>query len=353
MTANEKVAHKKLSLLELAEELKSVSDACRIMKVSRSQFYEIKRAFQTGGLEALLDKPPVPGTSPHKLPEETEAKIVELSVEHPAWGQQRVRDELIPHGIVVSATTVRNVWLRHGIETRYKRMLELEKRSAEKTFELTEEQIKLLEKHNPEYAERHVESFYPGYLLCQDTFYVGTLKGVGRLYLQAVVDTFSSFAFAKLYTAKVPICSADILNERVLPFYEVEGLKIEAILTDRGTEFKGRLERHHYELFLALNDIEHRLTKVGSPRTNGFVERFNRTILDEFFREAFRKKFYGSVEELQGDLDAWLTHYNYERPHRGYRNKGRKPYETFTKAKKEVEKHKAKRKDKEVSKEAA
>lgn len=117
MTANEKVAQKKHSLLELAEELSSVSDACRIMKVSRSQFYEVKRAFQTGGLEALLDKPPVPGASPHKLPEETEMKIGELSVEHPAWGQQRVRDELIPHGIVVSVTTVRNVWVRHNLDS--------------------------------------------------------------------------------------------------------------------------------------------------------------------------------------------------------------------------------------------
>ena len=101
-----------------------------------------------------------------------------------------------------------------------------------------------------------------------------------------------------------------------------------------------------------MNDIEHRLTKVQSPRTNGFVERFNRTILDEFFKEAFRKKFYATVEELQGDLDAWFNHYNYERPHRGYRNKGRKPHETFTKAKKEVEKHKPKRKNKEVKKAA-
>jgi len=147
--------------------------------------------------------------------------------------------------------------------------------------------------------------------------------------------------------------SADLLNERVLPFYEAEGLAIHAILTDRGTEFKGVLERHHYELFLALNDIEHRLTKVGTPRTNGFVERFHRTVLDEFFREAFRKKFYPSVAELQKDLDAWLHNYNYERPHRGYRNIGRKPHETFMRGKREVEKHRTKGKDKEVRKEAA
>lgn len=149
---------------------------------------------------------------------------------------------------------------------------------------------------------------------------MGTLKGVGRVYLQAAVDTFCSLAFGKLYTAKIPITAADLLNDRVLPFYKQEKVPVNAILTDRGTEFKGRLESHPYELFLQLNDIEHRLCKVGTPRTNGFVERFNRTILDEFFREAFRKKFYASVEELQVDLDTWLHHYNFERPHRGYRN---------------------------------
>jgi len=254
---------------------------------------------------------------------------------------------------VVAASTVRNVWIRNDLETRYKRMLELEKRSSKKGFKLTEEQIRLLEKHNPEYADRHLHTLYPGYLLCQDTFYVGTLKGVGRLYLQAAVDTYCSYAFAKLYTAKLAITAADILNDRVLPFYAGEGIAVEAVLTDNGKEYKGKPEEHPYELLLALNDIKHRFTKVSTPRTNGFVERFNRTALDEFFREAFRKKFYSSVDELQKDLDKWLHRYNYERPHRGYRNKGRKPYETFTAGKKEIGKNKAKKdKRKEVKKAA-
>lgn len=225
--------------------------------------------------------------------------------------------------------------------------------SAAKGFELTEEQVRLLEKHNPEFAERHVKSLYPGYLLCQDTFYVGTLKGVGRLYMQAVVDTYSSFAFAKLYNAKLSITAADLVYDRVLPFYESEGLTVEAILTDNGREYKGKPEEHPYELILSLNDVEHRLTKVSSPKTNGFVERFNRTILDEFFREAFRKKFYASIEELQVDLDKWVHHYNYERPHQGYRNKGRKPYETLTQGKKEVGKARSKEKSKKEVKKAA
>ena len=243
MTANEKVARRKLSMLQLAQELRSVSEACRLMGYSRSQFYEIKRAFQTGGLEALLDRPPIPGSTPHKIPDELEKEIVELSISHPAWGQARIADEMALREKVVSATTIRNVWIRNNLETRYKRMLELEKHSAARDFKLTEEQIRLLEKHNPEFAERHVESLYPGYLLCQDTFYVGTLKGVGRIYMQAVVDTYSSVAFAKLYTSKIAVTAADVLNDRVLPFFSGEGIAVNAVFTDNGTEYRGQQGR--------------------------------------------------------------------------------------------------------------
>lgn len=333
MTAEKKLAHKRLTLLQLAEKLGNISKACRMHRVSRSQFYEYKRSFQEFGLEGLVDKPPVPGSHPKQVPEKTKARIIELSLEHPAFGQQRIADHLALQGFSVCATTVRNVWLKENLETRYKRLLKLEERVLADGFELTEEQIRLLEKANPAFAERHVESDYPGQLLCQDTFYVGRLKGVGRLYLQAVVDTFSSFAFAKLYTSKRQETAADMLNDRVLPFYQSHEIIIEAVLTDNGTEFRGRQMIHLYEIFLELNDIEHRTTRVGTPRTNGFVERFNRTVLDEFFRTAFRKKLYESVEALQTDLDQWLHHYNYERPHRGYRNQGRRPIETFEEGK--------------------
>lgn len=337
MTAPEKLAHKRLTLLQLAEKLNNVSKACRMHKVSRSQFYEYKRSFQEYGLDGLLDKPPIPASHPAALPDETKQRIIELSLGEPAYGQQRIADQLALEGVLVCATTVRNVWLKEDLETKYKRLLRLEEKAMGEGFELTEKQIRLLEKSNPEFAERHVESEYPGYLLCQDTFYVGRLKGVGKLYLQAVVDTYGSFAFGKLYTSKRQETTADVLYDRVLPFYTNHGLTIEAILTDNGTEYKGRPMIHLYEIYLELNDIKHRTTKVATPRTNGFVERFNRTVLDEFFRMAFRKTFYESVEALQADLDTWLHHYNHDRPHRGYRNQGRRPIETFELGKKQRE----------------
>ena len=323
-----------MTLLQLAERLRNVSEACRRRGVSRSQFYEYKRAFQEQGLQGLVDRPPVPKSFPSETPSDVKEKVISLSVAHPLWGQMRISDQLRLQGVSVSASTVRNIWMKEGLETRYKRILRLEEERAGTEIDLTEEQIRLIEKANPCFRERKVESLYPGYLLSQDTFMVGTIKGVGRVYLQAVVDTYGSYAFGKLYTSKIPETAADVLYDKVLPFYEEHDLVVEHILTDNGREYCGRPMIHPYEIFLELNDIRHRRTKVASPRTNGFVERFNRTILDEFFRETFRTKLYLSLEELQADLDTWLAFYNNERPHRGYRNMGRRPIETIEEGKK-------------------
>lgn len=329
MTAEKKIAQKRLTLLQVAERIRNVSEACRRHSISRSQFYEYKRAFQERGFDGLMDRPPIPKSFPNETPVEVKEKVIALSLKHPAWGPVRLSDNLRLEGVSVSPTTVRNIWIKEEMVTRYQRLLRLEEEKNGQDIDLTEEQIRFLEKANPCFRERKVESLYPGYLLSQDTFHVGRIKGVGRIWLQAVVDTYGSFAFGKLYTSKLPETAVDVLYERVLPFYESQGLKVEHVLTDNGREYCGRPMIHPYQIFLEFNDIVHRRTKVARPRTNGFVERFNRTILDEFFRETFREKFYTSVEELQDDLDRWLHHYNYERPHRGYRNMGRRPIETI------------------------
>ncbi len=231
-------------------------------------------------------------------------------------------------GRYVSGPTIQNILARNGMATMYDRLLKLKEKAVSEPIKLTAEQMALIEKANPCYQERHVESSRPGELLAQDTFFVGHLKGVGKVYLQAVVDTYGSYAFGFLHTGKLPECAVAVLCSDVLPVYKDLGLQVQAILTDNGREYCGK-DTHPYELYLALNDIEHRRTKVGRPHTNGFVERFNRTALDEFFGKAFREKFYESVEALQAHLDAWLVHYNTERSHRGYRNMGRRPIETI------------------------
>jgi len=255
------------------------------------------------------------------------ARIRALALTHPAYGCNRFEAMLALEGPRVSSITIQKILNDSGLGTKAERWLALEKANAERTIDLTPEQAAFIEKLNPCFRERHVESKAPGELLSADTFFVGSLKGIGRVYLHAVVDTFGSYAFGFLHVSKQPEAAVAVLHNDVLPFYRNLDLPVGAVLTDNGREFCGT-ERHPYELYLDLNGIEHRRTKVRTPRTNGFVERFNGTVLDEFFRVAMRQTFYDSVEALQADLDAWLVHYNTERPHLGYRNMGRRPIDT-------------------------
>ena len=163
----------------------------------------------------------------------------------------------------------------------------------------------------------------------QDTFNIGTLKGVGRVYQQTYIDTYCKVAQVNLYTAKTSITAADLLNDRVLPFHEEHDLPVLRILTDRGTEYCGRVDKHDFQLFLAINDVDHTKTKVKSPQTNGICERFQKTILQEFYQVTFRKKLYDSIDALQADLDEWLHHYNQKHTQQGKMCCGRTPIETI------------------------
>jgi transposase InsO family protein len=325
--ASQKLAHRRLTVIELAERLGNVAEACRRGGIDRTSFYDWKRRFQLHGLDGLKDLPPIAKSHPMTTPPEVVERIAELALLHPAYGCNRLEALLALEGRRLSAITVQKILNDQGLGTRHERWLALEQRNADQALELSPAQAAFLEKLNPCFRERHVESERPGQLLSADTFMVGTLKGIGRVYLHAVVDTFGSYAFGFLHVSKQPEAAVAVLHNDVVPFYARLDLPIGAVLTDNGGEFCGT-ERHPYELYLALNDIEHRKTRVGSPKTNGFVERFNGTVLEEFFRPTMHRQLYESVDALQGDLDAWLNHYNHERPHLGYRNQGRRPWET-------------------------
>lgn len=328
MDVSVKIAKQRLSVLELAERLGNITEACRRRGMDRTSFYEWKRRFQTHGLEGLKDLPPIHKSHPQAVKPEVEARIIELALEHPSYGCNKLEKILSLEGPYVSNVTIQKILIEHGLGSRYDRWLALERKSAEQGIALTAEQVAYIEKLNPSFKERHVESSGPGQLLSQDTFFVGTLKGVGRVYMHTVIDTYGSFAFGFLHTTKQPEAAVSVVHNDVVPFYKEHGIEVKAILTDNGREYCGT-EAHPYELYLALNDIEHRRTQVRRPQTNGFVERFHRTVLDEFFRIVFRKKLYETVASLQEDLDSWLHEYNYERPHLGYRNQGRRPWETI------------------------
>ena len=306
--SNERIIKHKVGLLNLAEELGNVSKACQMMGLSRDTFYRYKSAVDEGGVEALLEKDRRRANIKNRTDERTEEAVVAYALEQPAHGQVRTSNELRKRGFFLSPSGVRGVWLRHDLAKFRARLKALEAKMASEGLVLTEAQVQALEKkkHDDEVAGE-IETAHPGYLGSQDTFYVGTLKGVGRIYQQTFVDTYSKVAQAKLYTTKTPITAADLLNDRVLPLFEQHELPMLRMLTDRGTEYCGRAEHHDYELYLAVNDIEHTKTKARTPQTNGICERFHKTVLQEFYQVAFRKKLYASLDELQVDLDEWLT----------------------------------------------
>jgi transposase InsO family protein len=330
MTQQQYIINRKLNIIELSEQLGNISEACRRLGVSRSHYYDIKTALQEEGVSGLLEKARNKPRIGNRVAPEIEERVLSYSLENPMHGQTRTSNELKMDGIIVSPCGIRGIWLRHGLERRSLRLKRLEKWAAEEGHVLTESQVQALEKAKEEKeAHGEIETYHPGFLLGQDTFYVGYIKAIGKIYQQTGIDTYSNVGFAKVYTEKTAVTAADFLNDKVLPFFDSHNLPLLRILTDRGTEYCGVRENHPYQLFLYLNDIDHSRTKARHPQTNGCTERFNQTLLDEFYQVAFRKKVYSTLEEIQTDLDEFLHRYNTKRTNQGKHCDGRTPMDTF------------------------
>jgi transposase InsO family protein/transposase-like protein len=331
MTQQEYVIKRKLNIIELAETLGNVSEAARRTGVSRKHIYDIRRTLIEEGTEGLREKTKKVPRVKNRFSQEIEDAILDYTLQFPTHGQVRVANEINrKNGWNISDGGVRSVWVRHGLEVTSKRLKRLEKYSAETNNILTESQVQALEENKlKKEAHGEIETHHSGFLLAQDTYFVGTIKGVGKIYQQTGIDTYSNLGFAKVYTKKTSVEAADFLNDKVLPSFDEHKISVLRILTDRGGEYCGRKDTHMYQLFLQLQDIEHTRTKARHPQTNGSCEKLNQTIEREFYAIAFRKKLYSSLQEIQEDLDLFMKNYNHNRTNQGKRCKGRTPYETF------------------------
>lgn len=335
MDTTTKIIKPKLGLLNLAKELGNISTACRTLGYSRDSYYRFKSLYESGGSEALREISRKKPILANRVSSAIEEAVVNMAISEPAWGQLRVSHELKKVGILISPGGVRSVWLRHKLNSFKLRLKALEVKMAKENGILTESQLSALEKGKAhQEAHGEIESEHPGYLGAQDTYYVGTIKGVGKIYQQTFIDTYTRVSHAKLYTEKTALTAADCLNDQVIPFFEQEQVTLLRVLTDRGSEYCGKVENHAYQLYLNIEDIDHTRTKAHSPQTNGICERFHRTLKEEFYDRAFRKKIYTKLDELQQDLDSWLDYYNHRRPHSGKYCYGKTPMQTWNESKK-------------------
>ena len=330
MTQQQYIINRKTNIVELGKTLGNISEACRKLGVSRQHYYDIKGTIAEEGLEGLIAKSKRKPRFSNRVSFETEKRILDYSLEYPIAGQVTVSNELKKEGFIVSPGGVRGVWLRHNLAIKDRRLKRLEEHYKKSNCILTESQVNALESAKEEkQAHGEIETHHLGFLVAQDTYYVGYIKGVGKIYQQTSIDTFSNIGFAKLYLEKTALTAADFLNDKVLPYFDIEGMKVLRMLTDRGTEYGWQTLEHSYQLFLHLNDIEHSRTKARHPQTNGAVERLNQIIQDEFYSVMFRKKLYSSLDEIQMDLDEYIDSYNNKRTNQGKRCQGRTPRQTF------------------------
>jgi len=290
---------------------------CKKHHVSRKWFYKWRKRREKEGDEGLRSKIRAVPKMPNRVPEEIEEQILNFVKEYPTYGPERTEGELKEAGIYVGHTGIYNVLKKRGLNTAKSRLEWVRKLSGEVVTadEITRDKEKA--------KTNHVEANYPGQLVGEDTFYIGCLKGIGRIYHQVGCDCFSSFGAAKIYDNKTTNASTDFVENHLTRKFSP--VKIERILTDCGTEYttwhQEAIPNHEFEKTCKKLGIKHTTTKVKHPWTNGYVERLNKTLLDEFYSVAFRKKRYESIEALQIDLDAFMDYYNYRRTHQGYKLK--------------------------------
>ncbi len=317
MTLEDSIHTQRLHVLREAERLGNVSEACRRHGMSRTLFYRLRRRLEQYGPDGVHPKRRQARRGrPSGLAVQTERRVIAVALAWPTCGPQWFSDQLAREGLRIAASTIWRALRRARLGTRRARLAVLEQHSAATAGLLTERTAR---------RHRHVMATAPGDLLSLDTFYVGKLKGVGKVWQITGCDVASSFGWAHLIVGEVTAAHVlGFLRDVVRPSYREAGWSVHRVLTDNGKEFKGTFADGCARLRIRVTR-----TKPRHAWTNGFVERLQKTILHEHWRIAFRRQYFTSRRSLQGSLDRFLQFYNYERTHRGYRLRGRTPATVF------------------------
>ncbi len=326
MTLDDSVHAFRLRVMTRAQARGNVSQACREAGISRTLFYRWQKRYMAYGPDGLHPRRQGPRRGrPSCLSVQAERAIVALALAWPTWGPARLAVQLArpeQGGWRVAPATIYRLLRRLGLRTRWERLAVLEVHSAQSAGLLTERTRRHMARRQP-----HVDATTPGELICLDTFYIGKLKGVGKVWQYTACDAACSYAVAQVSTDSSARAAAHFLIDRVLPAYQAAGWSVQRILTDQGNEYRGAFDQA-----CRAHGIRHTRTQPRHAWTNGFVERLQGTILTELWRIEFRRRFFTRVATMQDVLDRYLAFYNHQRPHLGYRTHGRTPAEIFTHA---------------------
>jgi transposase InsO family protein len=324
MTLEDSIHGLRVRVMRRAQELGSVSAACREAGISRTLFYRWRKRYERYGVDGLHPRRQQARRGrPRQVSVQVERLVIGWALAWPTWGPARLAALLGRQGVRLAPSTVQRVLHRAGLGTRRERLTVLEHHSPRAVGLLTERTQRALwrARHG---ATRHIAAERPGELVCLDTFYIGKLKGVGKVWQITACDAACSFAVAMILPELSAVAAAHFLRAVVVPAYRRAGWRLERVLTDGGSEFKAAFDETCRGL-----GIRHTRTKPRHAWTNGFVERLQGTILTEHWRVVFRRRYFTSRAQLQHSLDQYLRFYNRERPHQGYRLRGRTPAELF------------------------
>lgn len=322
MTLEQSIHRQRLHILAAAEASGNITTTCAAHGVSRTLFYRWRKDLQQYGPDGVRPKTGQARRGrPTVLAPELERRLLALAVAWPTWGPARLSAQLQREGVSIAASTIWRLLRRQGLGRRTQRLLVLEQHSAETAGLVTERVARRLVRLR---RRRHVEAEQPGDLVCLDSFYIGKLKGVGKVWQLTACDAACSFALAQIVSAPTAAAMAAFLTQVVIPTYRRAGWEVRRVLTDGGSEFKAAFAAACVEV-----GVRHTRIQPRHPWTNGYVERVQGTILHEHWRIVFRRHYFTSPRQLQRSLDGFLAFYNGERPHQGYKLRGQTPGARF------------------------